>query len=64
VASKNVTGKKIGDISGIAKRGHEYLWVRYEDAVESNVLMKKPKAVYVNRVYKDSDFSALGIGTA
>jgi hypothetical protein len=64
VASKNVTGKKIGDISGIAKKGHEYLWVRYEDAVESNVLMKKPKAVYVNRVYKDSDFSALGIGTA
>jgi hypothetical protein len=63
VASKNVTAKKIGDISGIAKKGHEYLWVRYEDAVDSNVLLKKPKAVYVNKVYRESDFSALGIGT-
>jgi hypothetical protein len=64
VASKNVTGETIGDITGVAKKGHEYLWVRYEDAVDSNVLLKKPKAVYVNKVYKESDFSALGIGTA
>ena len=63
VASKNVTGEPIGDISGVSKKGHEYLWVRYEDAVDSNVLLKKPKAVYVNKVYKESDFSALGIGT-
>lgn len=63
VASKNVTGKKIGDISGIAKRGHEYLWVRYEDSSDSKELFKKPKAVYVNKVYRESDFSALGIGS-
>jgi hypothetical protein len=63
VASKNVTGETIGDISGVAKKGHEYLWVRYEDAVDSNVLLKKPKAVYVNKVYRESEFSALGIGT-
>ena len=63
VASKNVTGETIGDISGVAKKGHEYLWVRYEDAVDSNVLLKKPKAVYVNKVYREADFSALGIGT-
>jgi hypothetical protein len=62
VASKNVTGETIGDISGVSKRGHEYLWVRYEDAVSSNVLLKKPKAVYVNKVYRESSFSALGIG--
>jgi hypothetical protein len=62
VASKNVTGETIGDISGVAKKGHEYLWVRYEDAVDSNVLLKKPKAVYVNKVYRESSFSALGIG--
>lgn len=64
VASKNVTGEVIGDISGVAKKGHEYLWVRYEDAVDSNVLLKKPKAVYVNKVYREADFSALGIGTS
>jgi hypothetical protein len=63
VASKNVTGETIGDISGVSKKGHEYLWVRYEDAVDSNVLLKKPKAVYVNKVYRESNFSALGIGT-
>jgi len=62
VASKNVTGETIGDISGVSKKGHEYLWVRYEDAVDSNVLLKKPKAVYVNKVYRESAFSALGIG--
>lgn len=63
VASKNVTGQTIGSISGIEKKGHEYLWVRYEDAVSSNTLLKQPKAVYVSKVYKDSDFSLLGLGT-
>jgi hypothetical protein len=63
VASKNVTGETIGSISGIEKKGHEYLWVRYEDSVSGSNLLKTPKAVYVNRVYKDADFSALGIGT-
>jgi hypothetical protein len=63
IASKNITGDQIGSITGIEKKGHEYLWVRYEDAVDSNVLLKKPKAVYVNKVYRESNFSALGIGT-
>ena len=63
VASQNVTNETIGDITGIEKKGHEYLWVRYEDAVDSNQLLKRPKAVYVNRVYKEADFSQLGIGT-
>lgn len=64
VASKNMTGQKIGSIEGIEKKGHEYLWVRYENSVSSNELVKKPKAVYVNTVYREGDFSGLGIGTA
>lgn len=64
VASKNVTGQTIGSITGIEKKGHEYLWVRYEDAVSGSTLLKQPKAVYVSKVYKDSDFSALGIGVS
>jgi hypothetical protein len=64
VASQNVTNKTIGSISGIDKKGHEYLWVRYEDAVSSSSLIKQPKAVYVDKVYMDGDFSGLGIGTA
>jgi hypothetical protein len=63
VASKNVTNETIGEITGVNKKGHEYLWVRYEDSVDSNVLLKKPKYVYVNKVYREGDFSALGIGT-
>jgi hypothetical protein len=63
VASKNVTGQTIGSISGVEKKGHEYLWVRYEDSVSGSSLIKQPKAVYVSKVYKDSDFSLLGLGT-
>jgi hypothetical protein len=62
VATKNVTNQTVGSITGISKKGHEYLWVRYEDSIDSNALLKKPKAVYVNSVYRESDFSALGIG--
>jgi hypothetical protein len=62
VAEKNVIGETVGDISGVDKKGHEFLWVRYEDAVDSNVLLKKPKAVYVNKVYREGSFAALGIG--
>ena len=53
----------IGPIMGVSKKGHEYLWVRYEDAVGSSELLKKPKHVYVNKVYRDGNFSLLGIGT-
>jgi hypothetical protein len=54
----------IGSITGIVKEGHEYLWVRYEDAVNSSALIKQPRAVYVNSVYRKQDFSQLGIGTS
>jgi hypothetical protein len=65
VASRNVTGQKIGDVTGVSKKGHEYLWVHYETASDSSSqsLIKKPKYVYVNKVYDSSDFSKLGIGT-
>jgi hypothetical protein len=53
----------VGSITGITKRGHEYLWVRYESDVEGTSLLKKPKMVYVNKVYRDGDFSGLGIGS-
>jgi hypothetical protein len=54
----------VGSITGIAKRGHEYLWVRYEDSVDTNVLVKRPKFVYVDAVYREENFAALGIGVA
>jgi hypothetical protein len=54
----------VGDITGIEKMGHEYLWVRYSadvDATKQQVV-RHPVAVYVNKVYEDGDFSLLGIG--
>ena len=65
-ASPNRTGITVGDITGIAKKGWEYLWVRYADAEDAaaKALVKKPVAVYVEKVYEDGDFSGLGIGTS
>lgn len=63
VASPNITGQTIGSITGIAKNGHDYLWVRYEASVTGSDLIKKPKYVYVNTVYKEGAFSGLGIGS-
>ena len=71
-ASPNKTGLEIGDaaspygaITGIAKKGWEYLWIMYEDADDDDAkLFKKvPRFVFVEQVYYDGDFSALGIGT-
>ena len=61
-ASPNVTGLTVGDIQDIDKKGWEYLWVRYADAEDQNVLVKQPIAVYVERVYEKGDFAGLGIG--
>src|SRR5690606_20953075 len=63
--SPNRTGISVGPISGISKKGWEYLWVRYADAEDtgSNTLVKQPVAAYVEKVYEDGNFAALGIGT-
>jgi len=70
-AGPNTTGQNptdtlppltIGSVTNIAKKGHEYLWVRYEDSVSGNALLKLPKFVYVDAVYREDNFAGLGIG--
>ncbi len=63
-ASPNVSGLSVGNITGIAKRGWDYLWVRYVDVEDTaaKAIVKRPVAAYVERVYYDGDYSALGIG--
>jgi len=63
--SPNRTGLTVGDIGGISKKGWEYLWVRYQDTEDDNakMLIKKPIAAYVEKVYEEGNFAALGIGT-
>jgi hypothetical protein len=65
VASQNVTGQSVGTLS-VNKKGHEYLWVVYKNENDSETvsMVKKPKYAYVNKVYRDGDFSSLGIGTS
>ena len=52
----------MGDITGINKRGWEYLWVRYADAEDQHVLVKQPISAYVEQVYPEGNFALLGIG--
>jgi len=61
--SPNRTNITIGDITGINKKGWEYLWVRYEDAEDAaaQTLVKKPTAAYVEKVYEEGNFAGLGI---
>jgi len=62
-AEENITGLTIGDITGIEKKGWEYLWVvfvKYEDTA-LHMIVERPNAVYVEQVYYASDFSVLGV---
>ena len=62
-ASPNATGISVGPIGGISKKGWEYLWVRYADQEDasSHAIVKRPVAAYVERVYDEGNFGALGI---
>jgi len=62
-ASPNRTGLTVGDISEIEKKGWEYMWVRYADAEDATAkaIVKKPVAVYIEKVYEGGDFGQLGI---
>jgi hypothetical protein len=63
--SPNATGLTVGPISGIDKKGWQYLWVRYQKAVDStnSVLVETPLLVFIETVYTETDLSGLGIGT-
>ncbi len=64
-ASPNVTNLQLGEITVAAKKGWEYLWVRFDDQEDgaAKTLVKRPIAAYVEKVYEYGNFSALGIGT-
>jgi hypothetical protein len=55
---------KLGDVSGIQKDGHDFLWITYEPKADATTasLLRVPKYVYVNKVYRRTNFASLGIG--
>lgn len=55
---------EVGEIDGIEKKGHEYLNTYFEDDVRDSKIWKVPKIVWVHQVYRESNFSQLGIGVA
>lgn len=62
-ASPNKTALTVGEITDIAKKGWEYLWVQYGDDVDdtAKLRIKKPIAVYVEKVYEEGNLGSMGI---
>jgi len=64
---RNATDLSVGDITGIAKGGWQYMWVYYGKKVdgtdENKSLVNKARAVYIETVYMSWSFSGLGIGS-
>lgn len=61
LCSANATGLTIGDITGVDKLGWNYLWVLFEQTHDTTgkYITPRPKAAYVERVYKPADFPTL-----
>lgn len=66
VASENATGLSIGSaITGIAKQGHQHLWVAFEEQADASAgkSIPRPLAAYVETLYGVADFALFGIGS-
>jgi len=63
-SSRTKTDLTIGDITGITKEGHHWLWIEYQEYEDeaAGLQTKRPWAVHVERVYEYADFGDLGIG--
>ena len=59
--SPNLNGFHVGDIYVKQKMGWDYLWVIYGDEVHSNRLIKRPRSVYIERLYQFGNLSDLRI---
>ncbi len=61
--SPNLTGISIGNVTGINKKGHQYMWTLWRDSIDAGKVFRKPRAVYVQDLYgiEPADFSALGL---
>ena len=62
-ALPNTTDEKIGSLTGIAKKGHEYLWPRYKKTKHATLpfMVHEVTAAYVERLFKTADYSLLGL---
>lgn len=63
-ASENVSNLQIGDITGINKGGHQFLWMRFKDDDSGERLTVAPEQVTVNTVYQAASYAPLMIGVS
>jgi len=59
LCSENASSLTIGGIASIVKKGHDYVWIRFKDAVVGGLPVKKPRSAYVERVYDTTAFVPL-----
>lgn len=62
-ASPNVDNVTIAGISGITKKGWQYLWFHYNRYENIGNLILRPTSAHVEDVYEEADFASLGIGS-
>jgi hypothetical protein len=60
-ARPNESNVRIGSIQGVSKRGWDYLWVKHGEEVVGDRVLQVPEAAYVEQVYPEANFNALGI---
>lgn len=60
-ASPNMADLVIGDMTGISKKGWEYMWVQYADQedADAKTLIKQPISVHIEQVYPYKNFDLL-----
>lgn len=46
-----------------AKKGWDYLWIAYQETITGDQLYPLPRDAYVQRVYDEANFGAIGIGS-
>jgi hypothetical protein len=56
---ENQTNIVVGDITVPAKKGWEYLWISYKEAIDAGRKVLVPQAAYVEKVYKTANFNSL-----
>jgi len=59
--SENVTNMTIGAMTGIDKKGWEYVWTLYRKSEDQNTRVVRPYAAYVERVCEAAAFGTLGV---
>ena len=66
LASQNITGQTIGEITSIDKQGHEFVWFDFATKKDPTSGRKTThaRAAYVGKVYGAADLTALSIGLA